>query len=106
MELYPETHKVLAALKAQGYRLGVISDTFPSLQASLEALGIAGYFDSFTASSLVGAGKPDPKIFAAATRSLDVPAHDSVFIDDMLENASPLQATQEIARRSGGKTQS
>ena len=82
MELYPETRNVLAALKAAGYRLGVISDTFPSLQASLEALGIADYFDSFTASSLVGAGKPDPKIFAAATRSLGVKAHDSIFIDD------------------------
>lgn len=87
MELYPETHNVLKALKAEGYKLGVISDTFPSLKASLESLGIACYFDSFTASSLVGAGKPDPKIFEAATRSLEVKAHDSIFVDDNREKA-------------------
>lgn len=87
MELYPETTDVLEALKAEGYRLGVISDTFPSLKASLESLGIDGYFDSFTASSLVGAGKPDPRIFEAATRSLEVTAHDSIFIDDNQEEA-------------------
>ena len=87
MELYPETHKVLKALKADGYRLGVISDTFPSLKASLESLGIDCYFDSFTASSLVGAGKPDPKIFEAATRSLEVRPQDCVFVDDNKEEA-------------------
>jgi putative hydrolase of the HAD superfamily len=87
MELYPETDKVLKALKVEGYRLGVISDTFPSLKASLEALGIACYFGSFTASSLVGAGKPDPRIFAAATRSLDVKPQDCILVDDHRKEA-------------------
>jgi putative hydrolase of the HAD superfamily len=87
MELYPETHRVLKVLKAEGYKLGVISDTFPSLEASLESLGIGCYFDSFTASSLVGAGKPDPRIFEAATRSLEVVPQGCVFVDDCREEA-------------------
>ncbi|MBM4084348.1 MAG: HAD-IA family hydrolase [Planctomycetes bacterium] len=87
MELFPETVGVLKALKSHGYRLGVISDTFPSLEESLKAMGIASYFQSFTASSLVGAGKPHPKIFRAATRSLDVTPQESVFVDDCKEEA-------------------
>lgn len=87
MELFPETVGVLKFLKAKGLRLGVISDTFPSLEESLKALGIALYFESFTASSLVGAGKPDPRIFRAATRALGVSPQESVFVDDCKEEA-------------------
>ena len=87
MELYSETIEVLEHLKAQGFRLGVISDTFPSLRASLESLGIVSYFESFTASSVVGAGKPDPRIFEAATRSLGVDPQNCVFVDDCIEEA-------------------
>jgi len=87
MEPFPETTSVLKALKAQGFWLGVISDTFPSLEESLKAMGIACYFDSFTASSLVGAGKPHPKIFRAATQSLGVRPVDSIFVDDCKEEA-------------------
>ena len=82
MEPFPETVRVLEALKARGYRLGVISDCFPSLERTLQAMGIAGYFESFTASSLVGAMKPDPRIFRAATESLAVCPEESVFVDD------------------------
>lgn len=84
---YPETISVLDELKNQGYPMGVISDTFPSLEESLKAMGIAHYFQSFTASSLVGAGKPDPRIFRAATESLGVKAQDSIFVDDYKEEA-------------------
>jgi len=82
MELYPETEAVLKALAAEGYRRGVISGTFPSLDACLHALGSGHYFESFTASSVVGAGKPDPRVFAAATGSLGLRAEESIFVDD------------------------
>lgn len=87
MEPFPETVKVLKTLRAQGFRLGVISDTFPSLEESLKAMGIACYFESFTASSLVGFGKPHPEIFRAATQSLAVRPVDSIFVDDCKEEA-------------------
>jgi putative hydrolase of the HAD superfamily len=72
LEPYEETVTALEALRQCGHRLGVISDTFPSLELTLREAGIAAYFESFTASSLVGAGKPDPRIFRAATASLGV----------------------------------
>lgn len=80
--LYPETIEVLEYFKNKGYKIGVISDTSPSLQYSLEQLGIAKYFDSFIASSLVGAGKPSPIIFNAALDSVGVKAEESLYVDD------------------------
>jgi len=84
---FPEVPVVLKILKRHGFRLGVISDTFPSLEESLKAMHLARYFDSFTASSIVGAGKPDPAIFRAATQSLGVAPQDCIFVDDCREEA-------------------
>jgi haloacid dehalogenase superfamily, subfamily IA, variant 3 with third motif having DD or ED/haloacid dehalogenase superfamily, subfamily IA, variant 1 with third motif having Dx(3-4)D or Dx(3-4)E len=79
---YPETVEVLEYFYSQGYKMGVISDTSPSLQLTLEKAGIAHYFTSFTASSLVGAMKPDPIIFNAALRAQNVTANESLYVDD------------------------
>lgn len=80
--LYPETIEVLEYFKNKEFKIGVISDTSPSLQYSLEQLGIDKYFDSFIASSLVGAGKPSPIIFNAALDSVGVKAEESLYVDD------------------------
>jgi len=58
--LFPETVEVLEYFKGHGYKIGVISDTSPLFAYTLQQLGVAKYFTSFTASSLVGAGKPMP----------------------------------------------
>lgn len=62
--------------------MGVISDTSPSLEYTLQQLGIAKYFTSFTASSIVGAGKPSPIIFNAALKAQGVSAEESIYVDD------------------------
>lgn len=80
--LFPETVDVLEYFHARGYTLGVISDTSPSLEYTLQQLGIAKYFTSFTASSLVGAGKPSPIIFNAALNAQGVTARESLYVDD------------------------
>ena len=80
--LFEETEEVLSYFAQHGYRLGVISDSAPSLELSLQALGIGHYFSSFTASSIVGAGKPSPIIFRAALESLGVTAEESIYVDD------------------------
>jgi HAD superfamily hydrolase (TIGR01509 family) len=80
--VYPEVVEVLKYFKARGYRMGVISDTSPSLQLTLEAVGLNKYFTSFTASSLVGAGKPSPIIFNAALHAQNVSAEESLYVDD------------------------
>ncbi len=80
--LYPETVEVLEYFYSHGYKMGVISDTSPSLEYTLIQLGIAKYFTSFTASSLVGAGKPSPIIFNAALNAQNVTAGESLYVDD------------------------
>lgn len=85
--LFAETVEVLQYFKNQGYKMGVISDTSPSLEFTLQQLGIAKYFTSFTSSSLVGAGKPSPIIFNAALEAQGVTSAESIFVDDCKEEA-------------------
>jgi putative hydrolase of the HAD superfamily len=87
LDPWPETPGVLERLRNSGYRLGVISNTFPSLVASIEAMGLAHFFEAFIASALVGIEKPDPGIYRAALETLGVRASESVFVDDLVENA-------------------
>lgn len=42
--LFPEVTNVLEYFKSKGFKMCVISDTSPSLQLTLEQLGIAHYF--------------------------------------------------------------
>lgn len=79
---YPETAEVLEYFKFKGYKLGVISDSAPSLEMTLMDCGLHQYFTSFTASSLVGAGKPDPVIYNAALEAQGVTAEESLYVDD------------------------
>lgn len=79
---YPETFEVLEFFKSRGYKMGVISDTSPSLELSLQMAGLAEYFTSFTASSLVGAEKPSPIIFNAALAAQGITAAESLYVDD------------------------
>ena len=81
-EPYSETEEVLRYFQKKGFRIGVISDCPPSLELSLRNCGLHDYFTSFTASSLVGAGKPSPIIFQAALTAQDVSASESIFVDD------------------------
>lgn len=81
-EPYPETLDLLRYLKERGYRIGVISDTFPSLEKSLHAMGIGAYFKACIASSAVGVMKPEPPIYQAALRALQAEASESIYVDD------------------------
>ncbi len=78
---YPETVEALEHLRNNGYRMGVISDTAPSLRATLDEIGIAEYFDCFICSDLIGVMKPDPKIYQAALKELGVEATQSIYVD-------------------------
>jgi putative hydrolase of the HAD superfamily len=96
MELYPETVSSLEALKRRGYRLGVLSDTFPSLELSLKALAIDRYFQTFTVSAVVGLEKPDVRIFQAALQALGTATEETLFVSTALvasDNARALGIT-------------
>lgn len=105
--LFPETIEVLEYFYKNGYKIGVISDTSPSLKYTLQQLGIAKYFTSFTASSLVGAGKPSPIIFNAALNAQGVSAQESLYVDDYKPEADGAREqgfTSFLIDRSGNNT--
>lgn len=105
--LFPETIQVLEYFYKNGYKMGVISDTSPSLEYSLQRLGIAKYFTSFTASSLVEAGKPSPIIFNAALNAQGVLPKESLYVDDYKPEADGAREqgfTSFLIDRSGNKT--
>ena len=64
--IYPEVPETLAALKALGIELAIISNFDSRLYLVLQALGLNSWFSSITLASQIGAAKPDPKIFQAA----------------------------------------
>lgn len=81
-ELFSDVIDVLDYLKNSGYKMGVISDTSPSLELTLTSLGIGQYFDCFVCSDLVGVMKPDKRIYQTALDTLGVKAEESIYVDD------------------------
>ena len=63
--LFPDTIDTLEALSGK-YRLGVISDTWPSIVPVLENFGILSYFSCVTYSYTLGTYKPDPRMYRDA----------------------------------------
>ena len=75
----------LEALKGR-YKLGIISDTWPSIVPVLERFGILPYFGAITYSFQLGCFKPNPRMFQDALSKMGLPAQECVFIDDVARN--------------------
>jgi REG-2-like HAD superfamily hydrolase len=71
-EVYPDVRDTLTTLRAQGLKLGVISNWDHRLPDLLKSLGLARLFDALVYSSDVGVEKPDPRIFESALRRLEI----------------------------------
>lgn len=89
---FEETVEVLEYFYNKGYIMGVISDCPPSLEYSLELIGLSKYFTSFTASSIVGVGKPDPRIYQSALDIEGLKADECLYVDDTLVEADGARA--------------
>jgi putative hydrolase of the HAD superfamily len=81
-ELFADTEPALAALRARGVRLAIVSNFDGRLAGVCESLGIAGYFDTIVMSGRVGAAKPDPRIFTVALQRLGVSAAETAHVGD------------------------
>ena len=80
--LLPGARETLEELKRRGYKLGVISDTWPSVSLQLAALGIEHLFDALTYSFELGVYKPDQALYMDALAKLNLPGQVCTFIDD------------------------
>ena len=83
--LFNDTRKTLDALRGK-YKLGIISDTWPSIVPLLEHFDILKYFDCTTFSYELGTLKPDPRMFRDALSKMGLPPGQTVFVDDNPKN--------------------
>ena len=82
---YPGIAEVLSTL-SKTHKLGIISDTWPSIEPQLEHIGVSQYLSFTTFSCFVGVFKPDKRIYLDALNKCGVPAEETVFIDDVVRN--------------------
>ena len=80
------TIDTLQKLKDMGYRLGVISDTYPSVVPQLIDMGIDSFFDCVTYSCDLGVLKPDARMYQDALEKMQLPASSLLFVDDIPGN--------------------
>ncbi len=71
------------ALRAAGFRLGIISNADGSLAGLLSAAGLAPLFDVAIDSHVVGVEKPSREIFHLACRQAKVTPEEAVHIGDL-----------------------
>jgi len=83
--LFDDTISTLDSLKEK-YKLGVISDTWPSIERQLKANRINDYFETKTFSCYLGTWKPDKSMYIHALEQMKLPPEQTVFIDDGVEN--------------------
>jgi len=80
--LFPETVDTLRRLKQLGLKLGIISNFDSRIYSVLDSLQIRVFFNTVTISSETGFSKPEPRIFEAAIRSLEVPPPSILMVGD------------------------
>lgn len=82
---YPGIREALETL-SRTHRLGIISDTWPSIEGQLEYIGVSRYLSFATYSCFLGTFKPDQRMYLDALGKAGVPAGETVFIDDSVRN--------------------
>jgi putative hydrolase of the HAD superfamily len=83
----PGAKETLITLRAQGKRIGLISNTmWPGRYhlADLARYGLDGYLDHVVFSADVGVWKPHPEIFGQSLAALEVTPQEAVFVGDFL----------------------
>ena len=76
---------ILQSLR-QRYRLGIISDTWPSVERILKSGGIDGLFDCKTYSCHLGVWKPHRRMYQDALEKMGFAPEQTVFVDDDEDN--------------------
>jgi FMN phosphatase YigB (HAD superfamily) len=76
-ELIPGMADALRQFKVQGHRLALVADARPGTPSNvLRQHGLYDLFDAYAISEVVGATKPDPRLFRVALDALGVAANE------------------------------
>ncbi len=89
---------LLKTLKDKNIRLGLVSNFHGNMPKVLEVFGIAQFFDVVIDSTLLGISKPDPDIFRAAIKAMNIKAEETAVVGDSYTRDI------EAAREAGCKT--
>jgi putative hydrolase of the HAD superfamily len=81
-ELRPDALSTLRALRADGYRIALVSDCTHDLADLWDELELAPFFDAAVFSCSEGTRKPDPRLFLAAAERLGVPPEECLYVGD------------------------
>jgi len=82
---FDDTLTTLETLKGK-YSLGIISDTWLSIDRILRKGGIEDYFATRTFSCYLGTYKPAKRMYLHALEQMNLPPEQTVFVDDAEEN--------------------
>lgn len=82
---YEDVFEVIPQLNEK-YKMGIISDTWPSLERVFINSGLREYFSTFVMSSLIGVVKPNELMFNTALLELKIKPEEALFIDDSIKN--------------------
>ncbi|WP_405058850.1 HAD family hydrolase [Kribbella sp. NBC_01505] len=82
----------LAKLRADGWRIGLVSNITSETQLQWRNSPLAPYFDTTAFSSELGAAKPEAAIYLAACSALGVTPAECVYIGDGRDNELPAAA--------------
>jgi FMN phosphatase YigB (HAD superfamily) len=83
-DFYPDALPCLAALKAQGFRVGIAGNQPEAAEMALAAAGAPADFIASSASW--GVEKPDPAFFAKVADVAGVPPSGIAYVGDRLDN--------------------
>lgn len=70
----------------KGYKLGIVSDTWPSLERVYRDAGLYDYFSTFVMSSVLNVCKPHELMYTTALDELEIAPEEAIFIDDSYDN--------------------
>lgn len=105
-EAFEDAQPALAQLRERGLRLVVVSNWDCSLPGVLERIGIAPLVDAVVASAVVGAAKPDARIFRAALEHAGCKPGEALHVGDSVaadvEGAQALGIHALLLDRDGG----
>lgn len=79
----PGSIETVRALKAGGYRIGVVSNAEGRVEQDLYAAGFDGLLDTVVDSHVVGVEKPDPAIFRIALERMGASRETTIFLGDV-----------------------
>jgi len=104
MAPYEDTLEGVRRFRELGYKVGIVSNAWPSLDRKFRELGLRDEFDFFVVSALVGCFKPGARIFEHAIAESGLPPEDLVFLDDIpryVNGAANLGIHGVVISRSG-----